>query len=74
VSRMWLNLIDEVSKETLKERGLSNLDGLLEGYRKVNEVVEEKWRQEGSHAFLHHLNAIFGYEPVLIYERRLMNF
>lgn len=74
VSRMWLNLIDEVSKETLKERDLSNLDDLLEGYRKVNEVVEKKWRQEGSHAFLHHLNAIFGYEPLLIYERRLMNF
>jgi hypothetical protein len=74
VSRMWLNLIDEVSKETLKEGFLSNLNDLLEGYRKVNEVVEEKWRLEGSHAFLHHLNAIFGYEPLVIYERRLMNF
>jgi hypothetical protein len=40
----------------------------------VDEVVEEMWRQEGSHAFLHHLNAIFGYEPVVVYERRLMNF
>jgi len=74
VSRMWLNLIDEVSKETLKERDLSNIDDLLEGYRKVNEIVEEKWKQEGGHAFLHHLNAIFGYKPLLIYERRLMNF
>jgi len=74
VSRMWLNLIGEVSKKTLKEKDFSNLDDLLTGYQKVNEVVEEKWRQEGSHAFLHHLNAIFGYEPVVIYERRLMNF
>jgi hypothetical protein len=74
VSRMWLNLIDEVSKETLKERNLSNLDELLEGYRKVNQVIAEKWREEGSHAFLHHLNAIFGYEPLVVYERRLMNF
>jgi hypothetical protein len=74
VSRMWLNLIDEVSKETLKKRDLSHLNELLEGYRKVNEVVEGKWRKEGSHAFLHHLNAIFGYEPLVIYERRLMNF
>jgi hypothetical protein len=74
VSRMWLNLIDEVSKETLKERNLSNLDELLAGYRKVNEVIEEKWREEGRHAFLHHLNAIFGYEPLVVYERRLMNF
>lgn len=74
VSRMWLNLIDEVSKETLKDRDLFYPEDLLEGYRKVKEVVEEKWRQEGSHAFLHHLNAIFGYEPLFIYERRLMNF
>ena len=74
VSRMWLNLIDEVSKETLKEGDLTNLDDLLEGYRKVNEIVEGKWRKEGGHAFLHHLNAIFGYEPVVIYEKRLMHF
>jgi len=74
VSRMWLNLIDEVSKETLKERDSSNPDVLLEGYRKVNEVIQEKWRREGSHAFLHHLNAIFGYDPLVVYERRLMNF
>jgi hypothetical protein len=74
VSRMWVNLIDEVSKKTLKEKNISNLDDLLDGYQKVNEVVEEKWRQEGSHAFLHHLNAIFGYEPLVVYERRLMNF
>jgi len=74
VSRMWVNLIDEVSKETLTEGDLSNLDDLQEGYRKVNEVVEEKWRKEGREAFLHHLNAIFGYEPLVVYERRLMNF
>jgi hypothetical protein len=74
VSRMWLNLIDEVSKKTLKDRNLSSLDDVLEGYRKVNEAIEEKWRQEGGHAFLHHLNAIFGYEPLVIYERRLMHF
>ena len=74
VSRMWLNLIDEVSKETIKEKDPPNLDDLLENYRKVSEVVDEKWRQEGSHAFLHHLNAIFGYQPLIIYERRLENF
>jgi hypothetical protein len=74
VSRMWVNLIDEVSKKTIKERDLSNLDDLQEDYRKVNEVIEQQWRQEGRHAFLHHLNAIFGYEPLVVYERRLMNF
>jgi len=74
VSRMWLNLIDEISRETLKERDLSNLDDLSMGYQKVNQIVEDKWKQEGGHAFLHHLNAIFGYEPLLIYERRLMHF
>jgi hypothetical protein len=74
VSRTWLNLIDEISKETMKEKDLSNLEDLEEGYRKVNQVIEDKWRQEGGHAFLHHLNAIFGYEPLYIYERRLTNF
>ena len=39
---------------------------LLEQYRKVDEKITEKWRNEGQHALLHHLSAVFGYEPMLI--------
>jgi hypothetical protein len=32
------------------------------------------WQEEGRHAFLRHLNAIFSYEELLIREKRLMKF
>jgi len=33
-------------------------------YREISQEVEATWRNEGGHAFLHHLNALFGYGPV----------
>jgi hypothetical protein len=28
----------------------------------VNQAVTEQWQSYGAHAFLHHLNAVYGYE------------
>jgi hypothetical protein len=36
--------------------------------------VDGLWRGNAQHAWLHHLNALFGYQPVLIREQRLMRF
>jgi hypothetical protein len=43
-----------------------NVYALLDRYRQAESKVSALWRNEGQHAFLHHLSAIFGYEPVLI--------
>lgn len=66
VSEMWLGLIAEIARSAPDggENGLS--DAILEYYRSVNERVEALWRQECGHALLHHLNAIFGYEPLMV--------
>ncbi len=40
----------------------------------MNDAVDDMWRQEGRHAFLHHLNAVFGYQPLVIYEKKLLTF
>lgn len=67
VSATWLELINQnVGKE---EIGDSDLDGLLKRYDEANESVGSIWIHEGQHAFFHHLNAIFGYEPVIIRNR-----
>jgi hypothetical protein len=61
VSRMWLEMIDAVSQE----RGIAKdptLVQLLAHYERVNDEVTHIWQQEGYHALLHHLNAIYGYE------------
>ncbi|MEE4377968.1 MAG: hypothetical protein V2J55_10740 [Candidatus Competibacteraceae bacterium] len=65
VSEMWLDLIDQIVKENLSESELT-LEELEQYYAEVNEAVAALWRTEGQHAFLHHLNAVFGYQPLLI--------
>jgi hypothetical protein len=38
----------------------------MEKYRGVDAGITEIWRDQGQHALLHHLNAVFGYEEMLI--------
>lgn len=63
VSNMWLQLIEQ-------EIGVNNqtadIGALLENYRIANQKITTLWQTEAQHALLHHLNAIFGYEPVII--------
>jgi hypothetical protein len=64
VSALWLGLIDDqmanVTEEDLNE------SGILGPYRQADTAITSMWRKEGQHAFLHHLSAIFGYEPLMI--------
>lgn len=75
VSEMWLDLICRYYDELdLKEKTPLSLEDLKEYYRQINNLVERAWEMEGGHALLHHLNAIFGYEPVIIKKTYPMQF
>ena len=74
VSEMWLNLIAEIANQTPGGKVSSSFEEVLGLYKQVNASLEQLWQEEGQHAFLHHLNAIFGYEPVMVREKRLMGF
>ncbi len=67
-SRMWLELVRYQAAMQPENQDL------YMKYRKVQEEVSEIWRTEASHAFFHHLNALFGYKPVIIIKRDLMTF
>ena len=69
-SSLWLGLIDESMQDSPEE--YTDIHRLLEKYREVNDKITETWRTEGQHALLHHLNAIFGYEPLRI--RKTLSF
>lgn len=71
VSSLWLGLIDEAAAEE-PDVDIRDIHALLERYRKADARVTSIWYKEGQHAFLHHLNALFGYEPLLI--RKEMRF
>lgn len=70
VSRSWLELIERVAAEQPATEPVA-IDAR---YRAINERVQELWETEGGHAYLHHLNALFGYRGVMVVERRLLRF
>jgi hypothetical protein len=65
VSEMWLGAIAGIAQPHIEEEPIS-LPKLLERYKEVNEGVTSLWQNHGRHAFLHHLNALFGYVPVVV--------
>jgi hypothetical protein len=74
VSRMWLNLIAEVVKANMEFHSPSSLSEIEKFYQQINSRVSELWEKEGQHVFLHHLNAVFGYEPLIYSEKRRLTF
>ena len=74
-SQMWLAMIDDIIKDNPPPtEDIKSISDFLDYYKEVNDVVKTLWRDEAQHAFLHHLNALFGYEPMLFYEPRLIRF
>lgn len=73
VSQTWLKLIEAVSADNPHQDG-ANLPLLLDYYQTINERVTTLWREQGQHAYLHHLNALFGYQPLVIRETNLKRF
>jgi hypothetical protein len=72
VSQTWLSLIKQVTAE--QHMQASSPEALLDYYRGVNDRVTALWRDYGQHVYLHHLNALFGYEPLIIRETNLKRF
>jgi hypothetical protein len=74
VSQMWLNLIAQVADDDLKSDPPSSIEEMETFYKQVNETVTDLWQKQGRHAFMHHLNALFGYEPLIYIEKRYLTF
>ncbi|MHC1742176.1 MAG: hypothetical protein AB9873_03975 [Syntrophobacteraceae bacterium] len=64
VSEAWLLLISQYAGERDRTGMAASVESLVGSYEKVHNAVEKTWQDEGGHALLHHLNAIFGYVPV----------
>ncbi len=68
VSQVWLELIREIGKKgEWPEEPLTRYAG-------IEKALNELWRDEGGHAFLHHLSAVFGYEELAVTRRESMRF
>ncbi|MGD8674866.1 MAG: hypothetical protein PVG81_03590 [Desulfobacterales bacterium] len=74
VSRSWLELVEQTAQRSRPAVDDSSVFVLQDSYRTIDKEVQEAWETQGRHAFLHHLNAIFGYAPVVVYEKKYMKF
>ena len=72
VSQTWLSLIREVAAEQPLAEPSPTM--LVDYYRGVDERVTALWRDYGQHVYLHHLNALFGYQLLIIQETNLKRF
>lgn len=63
VCLMWLDLLEQTVD--IDELGLhTGIPERLEYYTGVHEQLTAVWKQFGRHALFHHINAIYGYEPL----------
>jgi hypothetical protein len=73
-SQMWLNLINETVADMSPPGAALSLAENDQLYKEVDAIITSLWETNGQHAFLHHLNALFGYKPIIFYEKRMLTF
>lgn len=75
VSKMLLEMIEVIRSSVADVLGLhpplEDQNDIEKLYIKVNERLISLWQSGGSHAFFHHINALFGYAPLLAQPRNL---
>jgi len=74
ISRMWLDMIAATDAAMTPKPDPDNVTALVERYRKIEDDIGGVWQTDGRHALLHHLNAIFSYQPLEFVEKRRMRF
>jgi hypothetical protein len=67
VSRAWLELIKVLETgEGMKAFTRDTFENRLRFYGEINRLIAEQWLKFGDHSMLHHLNAVFGYNPTIV--------
>ena len=59
-SQMWLGQIRAFKQETPDELEIK------QRYITIQNNLTDIWQQQGQHALMHHLNALYAYQPVLV--------
>lgn len=60
VSQMWLEQVRDFKLEVLDEADLT------QRYKLIQSRLDALWQEEGKHALIHHLNALYAYQPVAV--------
>lgn len=69
ISEMWLDMINRLAVYNQEK-----VDDPEKFYLHIHNAITLLWENEGSHAYLHHLNALFAYKPMAVTQRNMMRF
>ena len=73
-SQMWLNLISDTIADMPNSYTPLSIEEYETRYEEASAAITELWRNKGQHAFLHHLSALFGYQEIVFYDKRMLKF
>ena len=65
VSQTWLDMIAQLRTESPMPANPAVAE-MQRYYKALDAKITDQWGRYGRHAYLHHLNAVFGYVPVYI--------
>lgn len=71
VSEMLLDLIEQIRLQSNSIDTQADFALIESFYIDLNERLMLLWQQQGSHAFFHHINALFGYVPLVAKPRNI---
>jgi len=74
VSQTWLDLVGQFYQKYQQASVEPALAQQVETFKQVNDAIDQLWESNGGHAFLHHLNALFGYKELYIIQRNHVRF
>ena len=66
VSQSWLALINEFSSRKQIDVRKASLEEIIEYYSDISEQIDLYWGENGGHAYIHHLSALFAYRPIKV--------
>jgi len=73
VSEMLLKLIEQIKENTQLPDLSIPINSIESYYIKLNDKLSNIWLNNGQHAFFHHINALFGYVPLLVKPRSVFD-
>ncbi|MEH6587770.1 MAG: hypothetical protein V7720_14505 [Halioglobus sp.] len=73
VSQTWLAMVQELSGNDPLS-GEVDYNAFVAHYQTVDNKLTTQWRDFGQHAYLHHLSAVFGYQPLKLRNTELRSF
>ncbi len=73
VSEMLLKLIEKIKENTPLPDLSIPINSIESYYMKLNDKLSNIWLNNGQHAFFHHINALFGYVPLLVKPRSVFD-